>query len=78
MKTAVAPGGAGSLQTEIKDQKSEGDIDFDRAAGHVAKSYAKVKLSLAITIMGTKVDQVATNETTMRLADGAATEPANN
>lgn len=78
MKTAVAPGGAGSLQMEIKDQKSEGHIDFDRAAGHVAKSHAKVKLSLAITIMGTKVDQVATNETTMRLADGAATEPANN
>ena len=62
---------AGSLQTEIKDQKSEGNIDFDRTAGHVVRSHAKVKLSMSITIMSTKIDQTATNETTMRLAEDA-------
>jgi hypothetical protein len=76
LKTSIAPAGAGSPQIEIKDQKSEGDIDFDRAAGHVVKSHAKLKMSMAINLMGTKVDQTATTETTMRLADGAAGKPS--
>lgn len=68
MKTAMEP--AGGLQIEVKDQKSEGEIDFDHTAGHVMKSHAKVKMAMVITVMGQKIDQDATNETTMRLADG--------
>ena len=71
MKTSFAPGGAGAPQIEISDQQSEGKIDFDHTAGHIIQSRAKVKMVMAITVMGTKVDQTATSEAVMRLADGA-------
>jgi hypothetical protein len=70
LKTAIQPAGSDSPQVEIKDQQSEGDIDFDRTAGHVLKSHAKLKMSMSITAMGNKIEQSVTSETTMRVADG--------
>lgn len=70
LKTAIEGAGADAPKMEIKDQQSEGNIDFDRAAGHVLKSHAKLKMSMTINVMGTKIDQTVTSETTMRLGGG--------
>lgn len=74
MKTSLAPGGAGAPQVEIKDQQSEGEVDFDRHSGHVIKTQATVKMTMALNVMGQKIDQTVTSDTAMRLADGKEAE----
>lgn len=74
MKAAIAPPGAGGPQIEIKDQQSSGTIEFDHKAGRVIKSQANGKMTMAINIMGTKIDQSVTNEAVTHLTDGKEAE----
>ncbi|HVA46926.1 MAG TPA: DUF6263 family protein [Pirellulales bacterium] len=76
MKMSITPAGAGAPTVEIKSQQSEGDIDFDRAAGRLEKIRTKSKMAMAITAGGTKLDQAITSDNSMRLTDGKGDEKA--
>ncbi|HQU42879.1 MAG TPA: DUF6263 family protein [Pirellulales bacterium] len=76
MKMSITPAGAGAPTVEIKSQQSEGDIDFDRAAGRLQKIRTKSKMAMAITAGGTKLDHGITSDNSMRLTDGEDDEKA--